>query len=118
MAVVIKCIVPDKKAVDAIRLLKPIALEPPVIDPLEDLALVGTNGKSPVRKLPVGTARQAVEDYVRKTHAKTLTATDLRTHVMQLGFGEHSYSYPLGLLIKRGILKKTKEPSTYEVVRK
>lgn len=112
MAVVIKCIVPDKKALDVVRLLKSIALEPPVIDPLDDIP---TAHDSAVKsRTPGFSARKCVEDYVASAQGK-VSATDLRLHVIKNGFRDRSYSYPLKMLIDKGVLKKTKEPFVYEV---
>lgn len=114
MATVIKCVIKDRDVIAVIRLLKPFALDPPVVDPMDDLSS-GSNSK-----MSPGSLTQIVTDFVEhlaKSGTKTVTSRQLRDHCESRGAQHNSYSYPLKLLLKAGKLKKTKLPSTYEVVK-
>lgn len=112
MSTIIKCIVADKRVVEVVRMLKPFALDPPVVDPMDE---------SPAKKIESGKSiRQMVFEYVDslvKSGVKKITARELRKFCVDRGAQENSYSYALKLLVDEGRFKKTKTASLYEVVK-
>lgn len=115
MPTVIKCIVQDKRVIDVLRALKPYAIDPPVVDPIDD----HVNGLA--KKISAsGSVSKIVFDFVdkaAKAGQKTITSRELKAACVAAGCKDNSYSYGLKLLINRKKLKKTKHPSTYEVVK-
>lgn len=112
----IKCIVADKRLPEVLRVLEPFVLDPPAITPLDDVAL----GLGKVK----GTSHTGVGEIVNQfitdrvmAGAKTITATELRDHVVSKGYSERSYSYSLSQAVLAKRLKRTKLTGTYEVIR-
>lgn len=107
----IKCIVSDKKALDVMKFLDGLTLEPPVIQyihgPHNEVA-PALNEKT----------RNSIEQLRKFIHGrKTVTPSEMRIHLEQNGYSKNGYSYALKILQDRGLLKKSKgTPSRYEVV--
>ena len=115
MPTVIKCIVHDKKVVDVLRVLKPFAIEPPVADPIDEGPV-----NSAKRLTPGSSIHKLVSDYIAKSARsgkKTVTGRELKEELMAHGAKDNSYSYGLKLALEQKKLKRTKHPSTYEIVR-
>jgi predicted HTH transcriptional regulator len=118
----IKCIIGDKKLVAVLTLLDGHTLEPPVVTPvnraqtpkLNGHAPWPTNGTKAWTTVPGGSVN-LMRSFV-KGHKK-LTARQMREHLEANGYSKNGYSYSLQALLKEGVLKKTKEPRVYEVVR-
>lgn len=115
MATVIKCIVNDKRLIEALKALKPYALDPPVVDPIDDGPLGLAKKISP----PGAVSNFVIEfvDKSAKAGKKTITSRELKQACVAHGLKNNSYSYGLKLLLEKKKLKRTKHPSTYEVVK-
>lgn len=119
MPTVIKCIVPDKRAIEVLRLLKPYALDPPVVEPMDE-GLVHNQPAVRQRLANGMTITEMVFDYIKdqiKAGGKVFTASELRGFCAANGAQYNSYSYPLKRAIEEGLLKKSKMPATYEVIK-
>lgn len=112
MATVIKCIVADKKVVDVLRMLKGVALEPPVAEPLDDIQTPQKSSK--------GTLSKKIYDLIEeksKGKDKIITAAQLTALCKENGCHATAYSYALKKLIAEKLVRRGKLPHTYEVIK-
>lgn len=115
MPTVIKCIVHDKRVVEVLRALKPYTIDPPVVEPMDD----GQPGLA-TKIAPPGAVTKIIFDFVEKAAKagkKTITSRELKEACLAAGLKNNSYSYGLKLLLENKKLKRTKLPSTYEVIK-
>lgn len=112
----IRCIVADKRLHEVLKLLYPLALEPPVAIPV-DLGEEEQSVANGHRKVGSSELVKEFLDKVIKSGAKTITARQLRDAMVAGGFPERAYGYQLKLLVEDRRLKKTREAGIYEVVR-
>jgi hypothetical protein len=115
MPTAIKCIVHDKRVIDVLRALKPYALDPPVVDPIDDQP----NGIA--KKIASsGSLTRMVSDIVAKAAKagkKTISSREIKQALVALGGNPGSYSYGLKVLLETKKIKRTKTTSVYEVVK-
>ena len=112
MATVIKCIVADKKVVEVLRLLKGVALEPPVAEPLDDLPTTNKPSKGSLSKLIFNLIATKA-----KSKDKIITAAQLTAMCRDNGCHPTAYSYALKKMISEKIVRRGKLPFTYEVIK-
>lgn len=115
----VRCLVADKRLADVLRSLRKLTLEPPVTIAVDEPHANGATPAVVPSKNSHNGARQTVEEWVEaqvKKGVKQITATQLRNLMIESGFSDRSYSYPLDLLVKRKVLKATRVSGTYEVV--
>ena len=113
----IRCIVADKRLHEALKMLAPVALEPPVAIPVNDGGAEEQNGTGHGRRLGAADLVKEFLDKMIKQGAKTVSARQFRDAMVAGGFDDRSYSYQLALLVKSKQLRKTREAGIYEVIR-
>ena len=111
----IRCIVGDKKLAEALRALGGLTLEPPVTLAVGEIQPLAEK-KLKIRPVPGKTAFQIVTELIKKDRLKKITATQLRQYLVKHGYSSNGYSYALKLLLDKKVVRKTSEPSTYEVL--
>lgn len=109
----VKCIVGDKKLSEVMRALGGLTLEPPVVIAVDGAEILQTKKPRPNGDM---TSFGLVTDLIKRDKLKKITAAQLKQYLVTNGYSSNGYSYALKLLLERKIVKKTKEPSVYEVL--
>lgn len=115
----IRCIVADKRLGEALRVLKPYALEPPVSIPVDEGGPQVEGSRGVTINANNGFSQEVVNHVngLAKSGVKTMTIRQLREHLSLKGFRAQNYSYAVTKLVSDGKLKPTKIRGLYEVIR-
>lgn len=114
MATVIKCIVADKKVVDVLRMLKDFCLDPPVVEPMDDIS-----ASLPKKKpgFSVTNKIYAMVNDAIKRGDNVITSKQFAEIAKNSGGHPTGYSYAIKKLMDNKRLKRGKAPNTYEVLK-
>lgn len=114
MPSVIKCIVKGKDIESVLLALEPFVLEPPVVQVITEKAT------TPAKKVLNGSITQGILDFVdtmANEGEKTVRTKMLKQFCVSIGASPSSYSYALKQLLDKKKLKRTSQPTTYEIVK-
>lgn len=111
----IHCIVGDKKLADALKGLSGLTLEPPQIIPVASVNAAVTDRSTKSKR---GGSLGLMTAYIRSKKLKQISANEMKKFLMTQGYSPNGYTYALKSLQTIGILKKSKQPHVYDVVKK
>lgn len=126
----LRLIVKDRALGETLRVLKPFALEPPVVIPVDIDAESSTNVAEPKkntvqsarRKKPTKTSVQVVRDKIREFckdtpvgETRIVAASAMKEWLDEAGHNETSYSYVQTTLVRTGELIATTNRGEYKV---
>ncbi len=112
----IKCFIPNKRLDEFLRTTKHMTLEPPVAIPVDD----GPDAKGKPNQAGWNTTKpkiDAMAGLLRKSSKRQVTAHDIQELMQKVGYMAENHTYALYQLLQDNVLKRTKLPRVYDVVR-
>lgn len=129
----LRCVVKDKSLGDALRALKPIALEPPVVIPVDNdqpdpVANVGhcyghrsavkaKKGPKFKRTKNSKPTDQIVAEYIMGNSNPTITRQEMVHEIVKYGYVPGSQSYAFNRLRESGLITETSVQGVYDIHR-
>lgn len=112
----IKCVVKPAKLADVLILLDGLTIEPPMVTPLNKLNGATKSMDTMTKSVTRNGAAVDLMTWLKSSKLKKVTGKQVRSALEPLGY--RNYYYGIQCLLNDGVLKKTKEYSTYDVVTK